>query len=92
MQGHLYPQEKRKRIAMERVGEPPLKKRATSSTIAVANAPSRQKEKRKQPSGWKEPEIIDLSVCSSDDDILAKVRFYSISLLYLPYALVSLET
>lgn len=65
-------EEKRKRIAMERVGEPPLKKRATSSTIAVANAPSRQKEKRKQPSGWKEPEIIDLSVCSSDDDILAK--------------------
>ncbi|KAG1769562.1 WD40-repeat-containing domain protein [Suillus placidus] len=65
-------EEKRKRIAMERVGEPPLKKRATSSTIAIANAPSRQKEKRKQPSGWKEPEIIDLSICSSDDDILAK--------------------
>lgn len=92
MQGHLYPQEKRQRIAMERVGEPPLKKRATSSTIAVANAPSRQKEKRKQPSGWKEPEVIDLSVCSSDDDVLAKVRFYSTSPLYLPYALVLLET
>lgn len=65
-------EEKRKRIAMERVGEPPLKKRATSSTIAIANTASRQKEKRKQPSGWKEPEIIDLSICSSDDDILAK--------------------
>ncbi|KAG2042561.1 hypothetical protein BDR03DRAFT_564871 [Suillus americanus] len=65
-------EEKRKRIVMERVGEPPLKKRATSSTIAIANVPSRQKEKRKQPSGWKEPEIIDLSICSSDDDIFAK--------------------
>ncbi|KAG1741194.1 hypothetical protein EDB19DRAFT_742107 [Suillus lakei] len=65
-------EEKRKRIAMERVGEPPLKKRATSSTIAIANAPSRQKEKRKQPYGCKEPEIIDLSFCSSDDDNHAK--------------------
>jgi hypothetical protein len=77
---------------MERVGEPPLKKRATSSTIAIANAPSRQKEKRKQISGWRESEIIDLSICSSDDDIFAKVRFYSISVLYLPHALVDLET
>lgn len=65
-------EEKRKRITMERVGEPPLKKRATSSTIAIANAPSRQKEKRKQISGWRESEIIDLSICSSDDDIFAK--------------------
>lgn len=71
-------------MAMERVGEPPLKKRATSSTIAIANAPSRQKEKRKQPFGWKEPEIIDLLICSSDDDIPVKVRFCSISLLYFP--------
>ncbi|KAG2132813.1 WD40-repeat-containing domain protein [Suillus clintonianus] len=63
-------EEKRKRIAMERVGEPPLKKRATSSTIATVNAPSSRKEKRKQPSGQKE--FIDLSTCSSDDDILVK--------------------
>lgn len=65
-------EEKRKRMAMERIGEPPLKKRATSSTIAIANAPSRQKEKRKQPFGWKGPEIIDLLICGSDDDILVK--------------------
>jgi hypothetical protein len=61
MEGHLYSQEKRNRIAIERVGEPPLKNRATSSTIAVANVPSRQMEKRKQP------DIIDSSVCSSDE-------------------------
>lgn len=38
---------------MESVGAPPLQNRFTSSAIPVANAPSRQKEKRK------EPEIIE---------------------------------
>ncbi|KAG1746620.1 WD40-repeat-containing domain protein [Suillus paluster] len=67
-------QERRRRIVvMERQGEPPSKKRATSSTIAMTNMPSRQQEKRKQPSGCKD--IIDL--CSSDDDIHAKKRLRS---------------
>ncbi|KAG0709299.1 WD40-repeat-containing domain protein [Suillus ampliporus] len=68
---------RRRKVVMERNGEPPLKKRATSSTIAIANMPSRQQEKRKQPSGRKDghAEVIDL--CSSDDDIHTKKRLRS---------------
>jgi hypothetical protein len=52
----------------------PSKKPATTSTIAMANVPSRQKEKRKQQYLKEEGvEVIDL--CSSDDDTQAKVSF-----------------
>ena len=56
------------------LGESSSKKPATMTTIAMANTPSRQKEKRKQQS-WEEGgvEVIDLCSSSDDDDSLAKV-------------------
>ncbi|KAJ8587300.1 hypothetical protein M405DRAFT_313660 [Rhizopogon salebrosus TDB-379] len=61
---------RKKRTAMDLRGSP-SKKPATTSTIAMANVPSRQKEKRKQQCLEEEGvEVIDL--CSSDDDTQAK--------------------
>lgn len=52
--------------------ECPSKRPATTSTIAMANAPSRQKEKRKQRSSEEEGMLV-IDLCSSDDDTQAKV-------------------
>lgn len=54
------------------ISERPSKKPATTSTIAVVNTPSRQKDKRKQQS-WEDEGMQVIDLCSSDDDIQAKV-------------------